>query len=213
MPINDETFCKRMVKRVTNAIHNPASSSKDVKEAILELKHNHILVYKADIDDWVNEAINVGNERKVKAVLRCFGEPCQNILISLLKYSVHTIPRYISSKMFNSENAYSTLQDFLTYSNHYGHSDPSMALNLVFRQPKMASTILRFVENKWFTKDQQTNFININPVLAKRKKQRKILMRFWLLTTKKVLGMWRENLYIPGTGALYKKALKSFNTV
>ena len=217
MPVNDETLCKRMVSRVSNAIHNPASSGKDVKNAIVDLKHNNIIIYKADYDDWINEAIHVGSERKLMIVLMSMGPPdilsytgmpFTDILSRLIKYSVHTIPRYIASRMFRIDHEHIDI----TLTNLLSKKDIGLGLNLVFRQPKMASTILRFANNKWFTKNEQIEYMNINPVLYRKKQLRKILLRFWILTIKKVLGIWREALYMPGTGALYLKALNSFKS-
>jgi hypothetical protein len=83
-------------------------------------------------------------------------------------------------------------------------------IHLFFKQPKTASIILRLTENKLLTKKEQILYMNANPLLRKRKQQRKILLRFWLTTVKKNMLYWRESLYFPGTGALYKKAETSF---
>jgi hypothetical protein len=212
MPVQDNTFCNRMVKRVTNAIHNPAVSSKDVYDTIKDLHHNHIIVYKEDYDDWINEAIRIGSGSKLFVVLKALGKNCPDILTGLLNYSPHTIPRFVASRIFCPDRVDHEVVTFITL-----WKDPklSLVIDLFFKQPRTASVILRLANNRWFSKAQQTHFMRINPVLEMRKKQRKILTRFWLLTFKKVLGMWRETLYVPGTGALYKKALTSFisNTV
>jgi len=209
MPVQDNTFCKRMVKRVTNAIHNPAVSSKDVYDTIKELHHNRIIVYKEDYDEWINHAMNVGSEGKVLAVLRFIGGKGADTLTSLLHYSPHTIPRFVASRIFRPDKVDPEVVAFIS---HWKDPKLSLVIDLFFKQPRTASVILRLANNKWFTKQQQTHFMSINPVLEMRKKQRKILTRFWLLTFKKVLGMWRETLYVPGTGALYKKAEASFKT-
>ena len=209
MPVQDETFYKRMVKRVLNAIHNPASSARDVRDAIQELKHLPVILYKTDYDEWINEAIHVGSGSKLFVVLKALGKNCPDILTGLFNYSPHTIPRFVASRIFRPDTVD---HEVITL-----WKDPKMSLviDLFFKQPRTASVILRLANNRWFSKAQQTHFMSINPVLEMRKKQRKILTRFWLLTFKKVLGMWRETLYVPGTGALYKKALTSFisNTV
>ena len=83
-------------------------------------------------------------------------------------------------------------------------------IHLFFKQPKTASIILRLTEKKLLRKNEQILYMNANPVLCKRKQQRKILLRFWLTTVKKNLLYWKESLYFPGTGALYKKAETAF---
>ena len=52
--------------------------------------------------------------------------------------------------------------------------------------------------------------IAINKAFKERRTARWRLVRFWLLVKKIMVG-WRETLYEPGTGALYKKALLSFS--
>ena len=207
MPVQDETFYKRMVKRVSNAIHNPATSARDVRDAIQELKTYPIVLYRTDYDEWINEAIRVESGSKLIVVLNLFGKRTPDILTTLLHYSPHTIPRFVASRIFRPDNVD---HEVVTFLNDWKDPKLSLLIDLFFKQPRTASVILRLANNRWFTKEQQTHFMNINPVLEQRKKQRKILTRFWLLTTKKVLGMWRENLYVPGTGALYKKAEASF---
>jgi len=201
-----------MVKRVYNAIHNPAASDRDVRDIIREVKANHIFLYKEDYDEWVNEAIYVGSEGKLMVLLSQMGKPSADVLTALLKYSPHTIPRYMASRMFNPNTTFvdATIVGLLKPNVEY-----SIGLNLILGQPRAASIILRLANNRWFTKPQETYFMNHNPVLYKRKQQRKTILRFWLVTTKRNLGMWKETLYVPGTGALYKKALRSFtsNTV
>ena len=219
MPIQDDTYCRRMVKRVNNAIHNPASNAASVWEAIKELKQCGIVVYLSDYDDWICEAIHVGSEKKLLALFKHRPRliTC-TVLETLITYSPHNIPRYMASRMFNPNQKCAVTGSYTidgiighTMERHASQSERDAAA-LFFKQPRAVPVLLRFIENKWFTKEQRIRYVNSNPVLIKRRQQRKILMRFWLLTTKSVLVNWRENLYIPGTGALYKKALNSFNS-
>jgi hypothetical protein len=53
------------------------------------------------------------------------------------------------------------------------------------------------------------DYFYINKGFRERRTARWRLIRFWLLVKKVIVG-WRETLYEPGTGALYKKALLSF---
>jgi len=217
MPLQDDTYCRRMVKRVINAIHNPVSNASAVRDAIKELKQCGIIVYLSDYDDWICEAIAVGNERKLLALFKHKPRTAtDSVLATLIAYSPHSIPRYMASRMFNPNQKCDVTSSYTIDSiiadamDRYATKGERDAVALFFKQPRAVPVLLRFIEKKWLTKEQRTLYVNSNPVLVKRRQQRKILLRFWLLTTKSVLVNWRESLYIPGTGALYKKALDSF---
>ena len=219
MPLQDDTYCRRMVKRVSNAIHNPASNATAVREAIKELKQCGIIVYLNDYDDWICEAIHVGSEKKLLALFKHKPRTITDtVLETLMMYSPHNIPRYMASIMFNPNKKSDVTGSYTidsivahTLDRHASQGERD-AVALFFKQPRAVPILLRYVENKWFTKEQQSMYVNSNPVLVKRRHQRKILLRFWLLTTKSVLVNWRESLYVPVTGALYKKALLSFTS-
>ena len=208
------TLIERMVKRVENAIRNPMSSARDVKDAIKDLKESHITTYQEDYNEWMKLAIHVESERKLLVLFNNKSKTAftDTALNSIIEHSPHMIPRYVASKLFNP----TTLQNdnVIRYLiNRHVADGPNTisAISLFFAQPKTAAMLLRYFEGGWFTKKQRSIYINKNPVLYKRKQQRKILLRFWIGTVKKNIGDWRESLYIPGSGALYKKALTSFN--
>jgi hypothetical protein len=80
-------------------------------------------------------------------------------------------------------------------------------LTLFFQQPNSWPVLQKLLFQKYYMR-----FLRVNPVAKRRKHLTTVLLRFWLLTTKPLLRVWRESLYAPGTGALYMKALISFES-
>lgn len=131
-------------------------------------------------------------------------------MIHLLEKGRAYVPMYMKSQMFNPN-------EYTSYYHRHDHDicglldNPQMLLNnqltLFFQQPKSWPILKRMEREFAFRK-----YFAVNPVAKKRKEQRLCLMRFWLLTTKPLFSSWRESLYAPGTGALYKKAAASFES-
>ena len=213
MPVSEAVRIERLVKRVDNAIHNPAMDYKSVREALDDLKRV-IHPSRDDYNHWIRLAIEARSDTKICSL---FGTRISEIALSVLfKYSPHNIPLYVNSRLFNPNMKYPHttiyVYDEILCCEFAGEGGVGRLpyIHLFFKQPKTASIILRLTENKLLTKKEQILYMNANPVLRKRKQQRKILLRFWLTTVKKNMLYWRESLYFPGTGALYKKAETSF---
>ena len=213
MPISEAVRIERLVKRVDNAIHNPAMDYKTVREALDDLKCV-IHPSREDYNHWIRLAIEARSDKKICSL---FCSRVSEITLSVLfKYSPHNIPLYVNSKLFNPNLKYPLTKiyvydDILCYQfAGEGAAARLPYIHLFFKQPKTVSIILRLTEKKLLRKNEQILYMNANPVLCKRKQQRKILLRFWLTTVKKNLLYWKESLYFPGTGALYKKAETSF---
>jgi len=213
MPISEAVRIERLVKRVDNAIHNPAIDYKTVREALDDLKCV-IHPSREDYDHWIRLAIEARSDKKICSL---FCSRISEIALSILfKYSPHNIPLYVNSKLFNPNLKYPlttiyVYDDILCYQfAGEGAAARLPYIHLFFKQPKTASIILRLTEKKLLRKNEQILYMNANPLLCKRKQQRKILLRFWLTTVKNNLLHWKESLYFPGTGALYKKAEASF---
>jgi hypothetical protein len=213
MPISEAVRIERLVKRVDNAIHNPAMDYKTVREALDDLKCV-IHPSREDYDHWIRLAIEARSDKKICSL---FCSRISEIALSILfKYSPHNIPLYVNSKLFNPNLKYPlttiyVYDDILCYQfAGEGAAARLPYIHLFFKQPKTASIIIRLTEKKLLRKNEQILYMNANPLLCKRKQQRKILLRFWLTTVKNNLLHWKESLYFPGTGALYKKAEASF---
>lgn len=191
---------ERMVKRVDNAIHNPSIDYKGVKAALADLKAASIRPYREDYDHWIRLAIDAKDERKLCCL---FGSTQKSALLHLLENGQAYLPMYVNSSMFNPN-----FMPSYYYRHDYdicGLLDNGPALTLFFQQPKSWPILKRLEREPGFRK-----YFTLNPVFKRRKYLAKVLLRFWLLTTKPLLRSWRESLYIPGTGALYKKAAAAF---
>jgi hypothetical protein len=200
MPPSKAIQIERMVKRVDNAIHNPSVDYRGVKDALADLKAANIRPSYDDYDSWIRLAIEARSERKLCYL---FGSVNKSALLHLLEKGQPYLPMYMKSSMFNpnkhlNDNYYNYDFDILSVVE-------DSKLTLFFRQPKAWPVLMRLGESKRFRK-----YYAVNPIAMKRKQQRTMLLRFWLLTTKPLLRSWQESLYIPGTGALYKKAAASF---
>jgi hypothetical protein len=202
MPPTRATQNERMVKRVDNAIHNSSVDYRSVKSALADLKAAGIPVYREDYDHWIRLAIDACNEIK----LRClFGSIKTSSLAHLLKKSPAHIPLYVKSPMYRShyEYHYHDIMEFVD-EELPGYEK---TLTLFFQQQKSWPVLQKLLFQKYYMR-----FLRVNPVAKKRKHLATVLLRFWLLTTKPLLRVWRESLYAPGTGALYLKALASFES-
>ena len=192
---------ERMVKRVDNAIHNPAIDFKGVKAALADLKAAGITPYNQEYDHWIRLAIDSRNEIK----LRClFGSIKTTTLAHLLEKKSSYIPLYMNSPLFNpnNESHYNDIIDF-GIKNDYTYGEKMI---LFFQHPRSWTVLQKLISHRKYFR----RYLSVNPIAKKRKHLNKVLLRFWLLTTKPLLRAWRESLYFPGTGALYKKAAASF---
>lgn len=215
MPPSHALQIERMVKRVNNAIHNPSVDSRAVKEALTELKAV-TQPFQADYDHWIRLAIDANNDKKIYALFKITYinrlSYTHTSLNALFEHSPQNIPVYVKSRLFNPNQK--SADNYYIYDNlicYHLHAGILSSVHIFFKQPKSVSILMRLIETHNLTKKEQALYIDANPIMRRRKHLRKVLLRFWLLTTKPLLRDWREALYIPGTGALYKKALASFN--
>jgi hypothetical protein len=202
MPLTQAIQLERIVKRVDNAIHNPSINYKSVKDALIVMKTAGIRPFPEDYDRWIRLAIDASSEIKLRCLL---GSIKTSSLAHLLKKSPAHIPLYMKSPMYDSnyEYHYHDIMEFVD-EELPGYEK---TLTLFFQQPKSWSVLQKVLFQKYYIQ-----FLGVNPVAKRRKHLNKVLLRFWLLTTKPLLRIWRESLYVPGTGALYMKALASFES-
>ena len=209
MPPTTATLDKRRVKRVESAIRNPAFTPSQVYSTIKDLKDMSLILYKQDYLDWIHLAIEVKDCRKLCAVFgytKMTSTPDAVCLRLLLEKAPSTIDAFVSSPLYRDKEIY---DDVIMKCKMF-----TAAVDFFFRQPKAAPVLLRLCYEGYppfFRKDDRKRYIAINPVLRRRAHLRKVLLRFWSLTVKKNLPLWRETLYFPGTGSLYLKALTSWN--
>lgn len=209
MPPTTATRDNRLVKRVESAIRNPAITPSQVHSAIKDLQDTGLLLYKEDYLDWIRLAIEVKDCRKLCAVFgytKRTSTPDAVCLRLLLEKAPSAIVTFVSSPLYRDKETY---DDVIMRCEMF-----TAAVDLFFRHPKTAPVLLRLCYEghpTFFGKDKRRRFIALNPVLRRRAQLRKVLLRFWSITVKKNLPLWRETLYFPGTGAFYKQALTSWN--
>jgi len=212
MPPSQGVRIERMLKRVDNAIHNPTQSYEDVRDALVDLRAANIRPSKDEIDAWIQMAIESNNRKKLLCFLKNPKRVDTCLGIILVSYPQH-IAQFVDSPIFSNTSL--DLGDVINLMQPFHEKQFDAPLKILFRQPKATKLCVDacnyFIRKGWsWDKNYLTLLHTLNPVLRKRKLARKVLLRFWLLTTKPILRSWRESLYVPGTGAMYKKALASF---
>ena len=218
MPPSKSLQIERMMKRVDNAIHNPSADTMALKSAISHLKEVNIHPYQEDYDRWIQMAIDAHSDKKIRVLLPSM--KTEYTLFVLCNHRPQMIPSYVASRLFNPNARLQSTGEYV-YDKmvliHLSYDTVSRRLSgdlpylqLFFKQPRSGPIALRLYDDTLLTNREKAHYLNANPAIRKRKQARKVLLRFWLLTTKKNLLPWRESLYLPGTGALYKKAFESF---
>lgn len=215
MPPSQAVLTERMVKRVENAIHNPTQSATDVRDALDSLKSAKIRVFNDEIDRWIRLAIESNNKNKVRCLIKR-GLHTETMLGRILENSPQHIAQFVASPLYTYDR-WQEGSDLIEIIQPFNERLYDPAIKILFRQPRatqLCSEVIDYLAQKgWKSgKSYQTLLYSLNPVLKKRKQQRKILMRFWLLTAKPAIRNFRESLYVPGTGAFYMKALASFTS-
>lgn len=208
MPPTTATLDKRRVKRVESAIRNPAFTPSQVYSTIKDMQDTGLILYKQDYLDWIHLAIEVKDCHKLCAIFgytKRTSTPDAVCLRLLLEKAPSAIDAFVSSPLYHDKEQYDDVImkcEMLT-----------AAVDFFFRHPKAAPVLLRLSYDTpvFFRKDDRRRYMALNPVLRRRAQLRKVLLRFWSITVKKNLPLWRETLYFPGTGAFYKQALTSWN--
>ena len=212
MPPSKSLQIERMMKRVDNAIHNPSADTMALKSAISHLKEVNIHPYQEDYDRWIQMAIEANSDKKIRALLPSM--KTEYTLFVLCNHRPQMIPSYVASRLFHPNARLQSTGEYV-YDKmvriHLSYDTADLQyLHTFFKQPRSGPIALRLFEDTWLTLKEKICYLTANPTIRKRKQARKVLLRFWILTTKKNLLPWRESLYVPGTGALYKKAFESF---
>jgi hypothetical protein len=202
MPPTRDRIVERLLLRVDNAIHNPTATVDDVKHALVLVKEHGIPIYNEDYDSWIHLAIAMGDRKK----LRClFPKGPGSSLRILLINPCHAkyISPYVRSKLFNMVESVNILDELSLF------SPLCVKENLIafFSEKKTWPVLSTLCKEKEYSIFKP--YYSVNPVARKRKRLYLTLLRFWF-TVKRILRHWRESLYVPGTGALYKKAEASF---
>jgi len=198
---------ERIIKKVTNAINNPKSSLYNLQDALEQIRYKGVRVYGDEYDLWISKAILLHRYDMILEIFK-INQNYYKLETQVLRLFIFKKPRYL--KQFVESNAFVP-----TNPSHaimiIGKSEKFKELEYFFSLPRTGHILTEIrkvipLENYKF----YTFLASKNPDLQKKQKLTKVLLRFWLLTVKRMIPRWKDSLYYPGTGALYLKAYTSF---
>ena len=198
---------ERIIKKVTNAINNPKSSLYNLQDALEHIRYKGVRVYEDEYDLWISKAILLHRHDMILEIFK-INQNYYKLETQVLRLFIFKKPRYL--KQFVESNAFSP-----TNPSHsimiLGKSDKFKELEYFFSLPRTGH-ILTEIRKVVHLNDYKfyTSLAAKNPDLQKKQRLTKILLRFWLLTVKRMIPRWKDSLYYPGSGALYLKAYTSF---
>jgi hypothetical protein len=196
---------ERLIKKVTNAINNPTATLQVLKNALDDIKYARCPIYDEDIDLWISKAIAL---QRYDMILEIFGKDIHyhQLESQVLKLFMFKKQRYLN--MFVESDAFHP--NLITHVTLLiKNMDKDISYFKRFFALKKTDYLLTSIRHA-FRPSVYNQLMKSNPDLQKKAAARKILARFWLLTVKKILPRWKESLYYPGSGALYKKAYRHF---
>ena len=198
---------ERLIKKVTNAINNPKSTLYNLQDALEQIRYKGVRVYEDEYDLWVSKAILLHRYDMILEIFK-INQNYYKLETQVLRLFIFKKPRYL--KQFVESNAFSPTNpshSIMVISKCYRLKE----LEYFFSLPRTGHILTEIrkvvpLENYKF----YTSLAGKNPDLQKRQRLTKILLRFWLLTVKRMIPRWKDSLYYPGSGALYLKAFTSF---
>jgi hypothetical protein len=198
---------ERLIKKVSNAINNPKSSLYNLQDALEQIRYKGVRIYEDEYDLWISKAILLHRYDMILEIFK-INQNYYKLETQVLRLFIFRKPRYlrqfVESNAFNSTNPSHAIMVI-------GKSDKFKELEYFFSLPRTGNILTEIrkvipLENYKF----YTSLANKNPDLQKKKKLTKVLLRFWLLTVKRMIPRWKDSLYYPVTGSLYLKAYASF---
>jgi hypothetical protein len=198
---------ERIIKKVTNAINNPKSSLYNLQDALEQIRYKGVRVYEDEYDLWVSKAILLHRYDMILEIFK-INQNYYKLETQVLRLFIFKKPRYlkqfVESNAFNSTNPSHAIMIL-------SKCEKFKELEYFFSLPRTGHILTEIrkvvpLEHYKF----YTSLAAKNPDLQKKQKLTKILLRFWLLTVKRMIPRWKDSLYYPGSGALYLKAYTSF---
>jgi hypothetical protein len=198
---------ERLIKKVTNAINNPKSSLYNLQDALEQIRYKGLRVYEDEYDLWISKAILLHRYDMILEIFK-INQNYYKLETQVLRLFIFKKPRYL--KQFVESNAFVSTNPSHTIM-ILGKSDKFKELEYFFSLPRTGH-ILTEIRKVIPLEDYNfyTSLSKKNPDLQKKQRLTKVLLRFWLLTVKRIIPRWKNSLYYPGTGALYLKAFSSF---
>ena len=205
---------ERIIKKVTNAINNPKSSLYNLQDALEQIRYKGVRVYGDEYDLWISKAILLHRYDMILEIFK-INQNYYKLETQVLRLFIFKKPRYlkqfVESNAFNSTNPSHAIMILGKSDMIVGKCDKFKELEYFFSLPRTGHILTEIrkvipLENYKF----YTSLAAKNPDLQRKQRLTKILLRFWLLTVKRILPRWKNSLYYPGSGALYLKAYTSF---
>jgi hypothetical protein len=198
---------ERLIKKVTNAINNPKSTLYNLQDALEQIRYKGVRVYEDEYDLWVSKAILLHRYDMILEIFK-INQNYYKLETQVLRLFIFKKPRYL--KQFVESNAFvptNPSHSIMVISKSYRLKELEYFFSLTNTGP-LLTEIRKVVplENYKF----YTSLAAKNPDLQKKQRLTKVLLRFWLLTVKRMIPRWKDSLYYPGSGALYLKAFTSF---
>jgi len=205
---------ERLIKKVTNAINNPKSTLYNLQDALEQIRYKGVRIYEDECDLWISKAILLHRYDMILEIFK-INQNYYKLETQVLRLFIFKKPRYlkqfVESTAFNSTNPFHAIMVIGKSDMIIGKSDKSKELEYFFSLPKTGHILTEIrkvipLESYKF----YTFLASKNPDLQKKKRLTKVLLRFWLLTVKRMIPRWKDSLYYPVTGSLYLKAYASF---
>lgn len=201
---------ERLVLSIGNAIRNPLTDVAAIQRLLVKLKDAGCKTLAFDIDHWIALTIKYGNLEIFLEIIgkRCFAHdtPKEAFIMYVVRIAGQHIPSLLRASWINTKDpSFGKLLVRLI------HHSEFVAIENYFMQ----EGTVYWLEN-WPCQDIPARFVQngwriYNPDLIKIRTARVILMRFWIFQVRRNIRLWKERLYEPGYGALYLKAVRTWN--
>jgi hypothetical protein len=198
---------ERLIKKVTNAINNPKSSLYNLQDALEQIRYKGVRIYEDEYDIWIYKAILLHRYDMILEIFK-INQNYYKLETQVLRLFIFKKPRYlkqfVESTAFNPTNPSHSIVVI-------SKSDKFKELEYFFSLPRTGHILTNLRQVVPLESYKFYTFLaSKNPDLQKKKRLTKVLLRFWLLTVKRMIPRWKDSLYYPVTGSLYLKAYASF---
>ena len=198
---------ERLIKKVTNAINNPKSTLYNLQDALEQIRYKRLRVYEDEYDLWISKAILLHRYDMILEIFK-INQNYYKLETQVLRLFIFKKPRYL--KQFVESTAFNAINpshSIMVISKSYRLKELEYFFSLPNTGPLLTEIrkVVPLESYKFYT-----SLAAKNPDLQKKQRLTKVLLRFWLLTVKRMIPRWKDSLYYPGSGALYVKAFTSF---
>jgi hypothetical protein len=207
MSAKERLAVTRAIQRVSNAIANPTTNERTWEAAWEGVRG--LRLYSEDFVEWFRFSLKHKRYEMLATI-------AQDKLVPFSKSTTAATFKILVTNICNGSSLSNTLLRLLlsvrpidcVMQHVLTQHAFEPALDWVFELEGAAPAIVTICSMYGYRKTQR--YFKINKALKRQRAQRWRLLRFWLLV-KRLVPIWRETLYEPGTGAIYKKAEARFS--